>query len=114
MISFSQDRNRPVAGSAVAGRRKVWLSAFGMLIGLICLFILSGIARSGDWHDEFEEICSGVQIAESLGIEELEALVDKAEKLLLQIQALDMPSKKVYIFRLKKCRDFFKFILETK
>ncbi len=66
------------------------------------------------WQEEFEEICSMVQAGDALTKEELNELIERADKLMEEIKKLDIPSKKVYLFRLKKCRKFFEYILELK
>jgi len=67
-----------------------------------------------DWHKEFEEICSMVQAGDALTVDELKDLIERTDKLMEEIEKLDIPSKKVYLFRLKKCRKFFNYILELK
>jgi hypothetical protein len=66
---------------------------------------------SGDWHDEFDEICSKAGIAGDLGRDELESLLERVDKLMPLIEASDDPKKKVYIFRLKKCKNLFEYII---
>jgi hypothetical protein len=67
-----------------------------------------------EWNDEFEEICSMVQIGDTLTREELRTLIERADRLMPKIQSSDHPSRRIYIFRLKKCRSFFLYIIELK
>lgn len=81
------------------------------LVGAIALGSAALAAEGGDWKDEFEEICAVVKAADSLPAEELQGLIARSDDLLPRIEASDDPAKKVYIFRLKKCRAFFEYIL---
>jgi hypothetical protein len=85
-----------------------------LLVCLAFIFLLAPAASADDWRAEFDEICSKVELAESLSLEELNALVERADELLPKIQSSDNPQKKVYIFRLKKCRNFLNYIIELK
>jgi hypothetical protein len=66
-----------------------------------------------EWLDEFEDICSQTMDAQSLSDEELQSLVERCEKLLPIIEQSTFSKKKVYLFRIKKCRDLFEFVLEV-
>ena len=68
--------------------------------------------QDGPWKAEFERICAQTEIATSLSKEQLEKLVVDASTLLEQLHAVEDPWAKVYIFRLKKCREFFEFALQ--
>ena len=63
---------------------------------------------------EFERICGQTVIANSLSKKQLNELVIVSDQLLQQLSNIADPWAKVYIFRLKKCRDFFSFILESR
>lgn len=67
-----------------------------------------------EWKKEFDEICAKVQVGNDLKKEELEALIKRADTLIEDIEKLNIPSKKVYLFRLKKCKRFFQYIIELK
>ncbi|MGE5894580.1 MAG: hypothetical protein ACM34I_11040 [bacterium] len=67
-----------------------------------------------NWRSEFDAICEKVMESDDLTVEELQELISKADKLLPQIEASDDPSKKVFIFRLKKCRDLFEYMVQMK
>ncbi len=77
-------------------------------------FIINDPPYAKDWHEEFEHICSKVQTDDALSIEELKSLIERSEALLKIIENLDEPSKKMYIFRLKKCKAFFEYLIELK
>lgn len=85
------------------------------LVAALMFVCLSSVpVCAGDWHEEFNELCGQVQTADSLGKEELGSLIERADKLLTVIEASDEPRKKVYIFRLKKCRAMFEFSVQLK
>lgn len=41
-------------------------------------------------------------------------MIEKADKLMPEIQKSDDPAKKVFLQRLKKCRNMYEFMLETR
>jgi hypothetical protein len=65
-----------------------------------------------DPKEEFERLCGAVEEAPELSPEELTNLIADCDWLLLEFDKMPGPEKKVYIFRLKKCRNFFSFSLE--
>ena len=67
-----------------------------------------------DWKTEFETVCARTQEAAGMSAGELKTLVDRCDKLRPQIDQLDESQKKVYLKRLKMCRDLYAFVLETK
>jgi hypothetical protein len=86
-------------------------------LALVCLFTLTvaPVTHSAEnWKDPFEEICSKVDISQTLSIKELEGLIERADKLTPEIQASEDPSKKVYLRRLKNCRSMFEFAIDSK
>ena len=86
-------------------------------IALACLFTLAMVPAAhcaDNWKDSFEDVCSKVDASSTLSIKELEALIDRADKLAPEIQKSDDPAKKVYLRRLKNCRSMFEFTIDTK
>ncbi len=79
---------------------------------LICLWQSSLYAQ--DWKEEFDEICSKVNIAHTLKVEQLQELIHRADLLIRKLQSMDIKSKRLYIFRLKKCKKFFQYNVEIK
>lgn len=71
-------------------------------------------AAEGDWRQEFEEVCSMTQDAMALSIDELDSLVKRCDKLKGQIEKLDESTRKVYLRRLRLCRDLYLFALDSK
>jgi hypothetical protein len=76
--------------------------------------MIPSVTLTADWEDEFEDICSKVGAADSFSIEELQALIDRSDKLIEKIKASDNRRKKIFIMRLKKCRNFFAFTIDVK
>lgn len=50
----------------------------------------------------------------SMTVEELEEKVKACDNLLEEIQASSIEDKKIYIFRLKKCKSFYDYMLVFK
>ena len=72
-------------------------------LALACLFTLSAVPAAPcaeNWKNSFEDICSKVDTSSTLSIKELEALIDRADKLVPEIQKSEDPAKKVYLRRL--------------
>lgn len=81
----------------------------GLLVAVIFLCVHAAPGHADDWKAEFDALCSQVQAAEGKSTEELEDLIKRCDALMPVIKASDDPKKKVYIFRLKKCRKFFEY-----
>jgi len=84
---------------------------------MACLISMAAAAAASaaeTWKTSFDEICGKVQGADSLSNQELTAMIDKADKLAPEIQKSEDPAKKVYLQRLKKCRNLYQFMLDTR
>lgn len=90
--------------------RTVRMLAAAML--LVCMLPLA--APAGDWRVEFDDICARVDTADSLSSEELARLISRADDVIRQIDESGDPARKVFMTRLKRCRDFFEFTLQTR
>jgi hypothetical protein len=66
-----------------------------------------------NWREEFDRICVHTNVATSLSGEQLNQLIEDSNRLLDILDTLDHPHKKVFILRLRNCREFFKFALEV-
>ena len=62
----------------------------------------------------FTELCNQSANAEQFSIEKLTEMVAECDSLKEKIANSSHPKKKVLLFRLKKCRNFLAFIIETK
>jgi hypothetical protein len=75
----------------------------------------AGVAHAQDgWKAEFEAVCARTQDTDSLTSEELKNLVDRCDKLKPRIEKLDETQRKVYLKRLRMCRDLLVFVLESR
>jgi hypothetical protein len=70
-------------------------------------------AGEGDWRDEFERFCALTGSAARLNQTELERLIAESNGLLERIAVEGGAEGKVYLFRLRKCRDFFVFMRDS-
>lgn len=75
---------------------------------------LAADAGSPEWKAEFDRICAKTNDAMTLPEGELKSLIEECDKLRPKIEALDESTKKVYLKRLKSCKDLFSYVLETK
>lgn len=92
-------------------RRKAAACAFGLILGIL----LSTIAWPGeDWKPEFEEVCAKTDISMALTKQELQELITRCDNLEGRIGAEDESVRKVYLRRLKMCRDLFAYVLASK
>ena len=86
-------------------------------IFLVTIFIcVSGLsfANEESWKDEYKSICGDTQEALLLPGKEINTLIDKCDKLLNKIKASDNPRKKIFIFRIEKCKNFYKYITDSR
>jgi hypothetical protein len=89
-------------------------AACAALLVMVCGALAGAFAADvPEWLDEFEDICSQTMDAQSLSNEELQSLVERCEKLLPIIEQSDFVKKKVYLFRIKKCKDLFQYMIEV-
>jgi hypothetical protein len=74
----------------------------------------TGAAVPADWRAELESVCANTDTAQSLTREELTQLIERCDKLAEKIGAEGETVRKVYLRRLKMCRDLLAFIRESK
>lgn len=65
-----------------------------------------------DWRAEFDDICSKTDDVAALKQPELKSLIERCDRLKPRIEKLDESAAKVYLKRLRTCRDLFVFMLE--
>jgi hypothetical protein len=85
-----------------------------VLFLFLLMFYLSPLASAQSWIEDFDKICSQAEEADSLPTAKLKELVIESDKLLEVIEAGNDPRKKVYIFRLRKCRNLFVYIMDLR
>jgi hypothetical protein len=71
-------------------------------------------AAAQSWIEDFDKICAQAEFADSLETGTLKELALESDKLIAVIEAGNDPRKKVYIFRLKKCRNLFLYIMDLR
>jgi hypothetical protein len=87
-----------------------------VVIGLFqanLLFPASADAEQG-WKEEFEAVCSKTDAAMTLRTDELKDLVERCDRLKERIEAEEESTRKVYLRRLKSCRDLYHYMLEAR
>jgi hypothetical protein len=67
-----------------------------------------------DWKNEFVDICGKTDNAMSLSKEELKQLIERCDRLRLTVENQEETEKKVYLKRLRLCRELFAYVLESK
>jgi hypothetical protein len=67
-----------------------------------------------DWRVEFEAVCATTDDSMSLTAEQLTNLIARCDKLVERIGAEEETVRRVYLRRLKMCRDLLAFVLESK
>lgn len=63
-----------------------------------------------NWRDDFDRICAHTANAGKLSREELSGLIAESDELFEIIESGDDLEKKIYLIRLKKCRNFLIFM----
>ena len=66
------------------------------------------------WKTEYEAVCSKTDFAMTLTEEELKGLIAQCDRLKPQIEAEEESTRKVYLRRLKMCRELYSYVLENK
>lgn len=89
-------------------------SIFRIMLSALLIFSVSGFASAQSWTESFDRICASADVADTLSTERLKELVVESDELLKVIESGSDPRKKVYLFRLKKCRNFFAYIVELR
>lgn len=79
-------------------------------------FVLAGGAAFGAeaWRADFEEVCGRTAEAMSLSVQDLKGLVEKCDRVQQRLDAEDETVRKVYLKRLRMCRDLYLYVLEAK
>jgi hypothetical protein len=66
------------------------------------------------WRKEFDDVCAKTQDAMTFSAEELTELIRRCDRLRPQVEKLDETRKKVYLGRLRMCRDLYAYVLDEK
>ncbi len=70
--------------------------------------------QGGDWRAEFEAVCSQTDLAMNLSVEELAQLIARCDSLAGRIGAEPEVVRRLYLKRLKRCRDLLAYVLESR
>ena len=97
------------------------LCSFFLVLQLVCGIALSGnysiTFAMDDWKAEFNAICGKTQNALAFSVAELNGLIARCDELKPRLEKLDdsqATERKVFLQRLKMCREFYAFALGTK
>jgi len=81
-----------------------------------CLIVLLAgrLVYADPLQEEFDKLCIYTQDAESLSLEKLQELVVECDQFQKTLEESNHPKKKLLLFRIKKCRNFFAYVIELK
>jgi len=96
--------------------RVLWVMLLAAGIGILPAagWFLSPAYPGVGWKEEFESVCGGTDAAMTLGTEELKELVARCDRLKERIESEEESTRKIYLRRLKSCRDLYLYVLETR
>lgn len=83
---------------------------------MVSLFVFSSTCAVAavSWQEDFDRLCGYTSQTEEMSVEKLKGLVEECDKLLEVIKKSNSPQKKIYVFRLTKCRNFFEYMADLK
>ena len=87
------------------------------LASVMSMFVFVSVATAfaaPGWRAEFEEVCAATDSAMTLSTDELTQRIARCDRLKPGIEAEDETVRKVYLRRLKMCRDLYAYVLERK
>lgn len=96
----------------IRDRATTFVHAAGLLLTLL-LAAQAGAQEPADWRVEFEVVCSSTDDSMSLTAEQLTDLIARCDALAEKIGAEEETVRRVYLRRLKMCRDLLAFVLES-
>ncbi|MEW6220306.1 MAG: hypothetical protein AB1634_12345 [Thermodesulfobacteriota bacterium] len=85
-----------------------------LLLAVLLAGLLLPAPAAADWRQDFDQLCGATSDADTLPAGRLRELVAEADRLVGVIEGLDSPDKKVFLFRTRKCRDFFAYMLSVR
>lgn len=81
----------------------------------LALLLFSVPASSNDWVEEIEALCLEARDEETLKKDEdVSSLFEKFDNLIEAVRESGDPKRKVYLFKLKKCRKLLDFMVELR
>jgi hypothetical protein len=87
---------------------------FLALAGLHAAFGVQWACAQEGWKEEFDNVCAKTDVAMTLSVEELAELIGRCDRLKKGIAVEDESTRKVYLRRVQRCQDLFRYVLERK
>ncbi len=81
-----------------------WLDGWNMAVAV----------AAENWRQEFETVCAKTDEPMSISVEELKGFLARLDKLQPVVDRLDESTRKVYLRRIRSCRNLYAFVLESK
>ncbi len=88
--------------------------ARALTLGCVLAAVPAAAQAPADWRAEFEAVCSRTDASMSISSEELTDLLARCDRLAAQIDAEEATVRKVYLRRLKMCRDLYAYVLDAR
>lgn len=85
-----------------------------VIFAFLFLSYFSGVCIAGDWKQDFENMCGKTETAESMSDAELSTIITECERVKKEAEESKDPQKKVFLFRIKKCLNFYIFMQQTR
>ncbi len=93
---------------------RISVLAAGIGILSAAALVLSPARADQGWMGEFEAVCGRTDAAMTLSTEELKDLVARCDRLKERIESEEESTRKIYLRRLKSCKDLYLFVLDTR
>lgn len=104
---------RSVAIVLLACAISVFFSGNPLLVGALSCGSACAFAEEG-WKAEFDSVCSKTDVAMMLSAEDLKGLIVRCDQLKPKIETEEESTRKIYLRRLRMCREFYMYVLENK
>jgi hypothetical protein len=101
--------------SGKTSRGSLPLGRYAFFLCLGVLLLGAGACHASDeWKTEFEAVCSKTDLLSEMPEPEITSLLERCDKLATTLDTENESFKKVYLRRLKNCRDLIQFMLDSK
>lgn len=99
-------------------RRVVCYLLMAMLLSAGCETMRSSTAlaveAAPEWKAEFDAVCGQTDNAAAMSVADLKKALAQCDALQPKIEALEATPRKIYLKRLKMCRNLYTYLLEGK
>jgi hypothetical protein len=86
-----------------------------ILLLLVGILAIAGTAFGGDeWRSDFDDVCGKTSVAMELSRSELLSLIVMGERVEKMLEAQDETTRKVFLKRIQKCLNLFRYVADTK